>query len=143
MRNKTLTLEDLIASGAICLDEKQLSAVESSDAATNKWALETSTRDIGAQRKEGRPLKAVKVHPTAVRSLRLEIALWNIIEDLAFKYNYSVNRFIEESVVNYIDSLEFQWPEVPGLSESHSSWDIQTPTKQGFISLVNLEGHAA
>jgi hypothetical protein len=143
MTKKPLTLEDLLESGTIRINDSQLSKIRKSEAATNKWAIETSTRGIGAERKEGRPPKAMKVPPTEVRSLRLEVALWGIVEQLSHEYNHSINRFIEESIINYIDALEYHWSETPGLSDSLSSWGDQLQAKEGFISLVNLDEQAA
>lgn len=81
-------------------------------------------------RKPGRPAFNQPRRVTEVRSLRLEKCLWERLEELAEHEGCSINRFIEESIVERVMAPTYLFPAIP-LLRVPGAWGIGTKTESG------------
>lgn len=95
------TLRELLQSGELQLrtSEEAAQTAREDDDAVFAWVQESMSDDQLGLRREGRPLKASPKPPTKVKSLRLEIRMWDLIDRYVELKGLSVNRFIEESLL--------------------------------------------
>lgn len=111
---KPKTLRELMAEGGLQLRSREAveRTAEQDDAATERWMERTRSAAYAEPRRPGRPHADAPRRETKVRSVRLELPLWDQIDIVSDSLGCSANRFIEEAILNrlylYNESLVYR-----------------------------------
>jgi hypothetical protein len=102
------TLRELLAEGQLQFrtrDEvEKTSSVE--DAATLAWMRDTKEDALAVPRRAGRPALDENRPKTRVRSIRLTVSAWDQIDETAEALGCSVNRFIEQTILERLSGVD-------------------------------------
>jgi len=111
---KPKTLRELMAGGELQLRSREAieRTAEQDDAATERWMERTRAAAYAEPRRPGRPQAAAPRRETKVRSVRLELPIWDQIDMVSDSLGCSANRFIEEAILKrlylYDESLVYR-----------------------------------
>ncbi len=148
MSPRKISLHERLASGEIKLPtEAEVKANPNySDGieATLRFMEETRTDALSAPRKPGRPSKTAARRQTEVRSLRLEISLWGELEIRADHKGYSVNRLIEEAILEKLGYMGAQNDLFDEISlDDYTAEETYKQPKQHYSTILTFQPAAA
>ena len=109
MTERPKTLREMLAEGSLNFRTKEAAEILADEEHLRIEKVLLSSRDeaMTNPRRPGRPPINQPRRITMVRSLRLEVSLWERLDKLSEEIGCSTNRFIEESIFTRIGALSF------------------------------------